>query len=88
MNLREYNIEAHFTRAGYLSINRSFINTYIKNLKNGLYDDYDEVFITVDGIEFDMSKIVKNITYNEHKNIVRLDNCDWKYCISNYNKKE
>jgi len=83
---RNPNISAFFTSHNYLSINRDFINEYLVNKKNGLYKEFDEVYITVDGIEFNMDRLCKYITYHEHKEVVRYDGTSIKICKSIYQK--
>ena len=52
----------------YLSVSRDVINSNQKN-------------IIVDGIEFNVSQIALNVTYNEHKDFVRLDKKAYSRCV-------
>ncbi len=80
--IKEWDIHAHFTRSDYLSINRSFIDTFIKDFKNNIHDKDIQIFyIKVDKIELDVMKLIKCITYNEHERIIRWDMPAWKSCI-------
>jgi len=82
-------IDAHFTDFRYLSMNRSFMKLFLLNIKNDMYDkDIEEFYITVDNIDLNLKKLVKNITYNEHRYIIRWDKHDWKKCICDPNSKK
>lgn len=71
--LQEWSIPAHFTNSGYLSMNRSHMDKFLKSGENA--------YIVVDGIKFDMKKLSKCVTYNEHKNVLRWNKPDMKKCI-------
>ena len=80
-------VQAYFTREQYLSMNRSFLNKYLRSEKNGVYKEYDEVYITVDGIELNMYVLSKTISFNEHEHIVRWRKSNWLLAKSKYQKE-
>lgn len=71
--LKPSNNDAFFTEMGYLSMNRKYLEKLIKNNVNT---------VEVDGVVFDVYKLSMNITYNEHKHVVRWDSSDYNSCQS------
>jgi len=62
-------MENIFTMNGkYLSISRVTLNS-------------NDKVVMVDGVNFNIGLLRKNITYNEHKNLVRFNRKDYKKCI-------
>ncbi len=61
--------KAFITNAGYLSINRKFFNNLI---------NLGESTIFVRNDTYDLIGLSNNITYNEHKNIIRWKPSDYR----------
>ena len=68
-NVKVLDTNTKFTMGGrYLSVSRDVINSNQKN-------------IIVDGIEFNVSQLALNVTYNEHKAFIRLDRKAYNRCV-------